>query len=226
MNPQINRVFGAIAIGFALLIALTTYWQVWAAPSLAARQDNLREVVREQTIERGLIQASDGTRLALSRKAKSRDGRTVWIRRYPTRKMFAPGRRLLVRRPRTGAGSSSHERLPDGCEHRSVAGFLDRQLRSISGQSQRGNNVITTLSTRAQRTAMSELAASGLQRRGRGARTRATATCSRWPRGRATTPTWPSRAARPGTPCCARARARCSTARRRAATRRARRSRW
>ena len=40
MNPQINRVFGAIAIGFALLIALTTYWQVWAAPSLAARQDN------------------------------------------------------------------------------------------------------------------------------------------------------------------------------------------
>ena len=49
----------------------------------AARQDNLHEVVQQLTIERGLILAADGTRLALNRERKTRDGRTRLQRRYP-----------------------------------------------------------------------------------------------------------------------------------------------
>ena len=60
MNPRISGLFKLSALGFALLITMTAYWQIWAASGLAARQDNARLVYRQLEIKRGLIYASNG----------------------------------------------------------------------------------------------------------------------------------------------------------------------
>ena len=60
MNRQIASLFRLFAIGFAVLITMTAYWQIWAADSLATRRDNARLVYRQLQIKRGLIYASNG----------------------------------------------------------------------------------------------------------------------------------------------------------------------
>ena len=55
MNRQIARVAG-VAMGLLVaLIVATTYWQTWARPALAARQDNAIQLVAQFQIKRGLI---------------------------------------------------------------------------------------------------------------------------------------------------------------------------
>ena len=55
MNRQITTLFRLSAVGIALLITMTAYWQIWAAPDLAAREDNARLVYRQLSVKRGLI---------------------------------------------------------------------------------------------------------------------------------------------------------------------------
>jgi hypothetical protein len=40
MNKQITRVAGVAMTLLVVLIVATTYWQTWARPALAERQDN------------------------------------------------------------------------------------------------------------------------------------------------------------------------------------------
>ena len=55
VNRQITRVAGlAMALLIALIVA-TTYWQTWARPALAERQDNAIQRVAQFEIKRGLI---------------------------------------------------------------------------------------------------------------------------------------------------------------------------
>ena len=55
MNPRIVRLtYVAIAL-VGVLVVMTTYWQTWAAPGLAARQDNAIKRVAEFAVDRGLI---------------------------------------------------------------------------------------------------------------------------------------------------------------------------
>jgi hypothetical protein len=60
VNRQITTLFRLSAVGIALLITMTAYWQIWAASSLADRRDNARLVYRQLQIKRGLILAADG----------------------------------------------------------------------------------------------------------------------------------------------------------------------
>src|SRR5213078_3821075 len=60
MNKQISRVAVVSLLLLAALIVATTYWQVWAAPGLSARQDNAIQLVAQFRIRRGLIYAADG----------------------------------------------------------------------------------------------------------------------------------------------------------------------
>ena len=55
MNPQIVRLTYVSLILVAVLVVMTTYWQTWAAASLAERQDNSIRRVAEFSIDRGLI---------------------------------------------------------------------------------------------------------------------------------------------------------------------------
>ncbi len=83
MNAQISRLAVAGLVLITSLIVGTTYWQAWAAPSLAERQDNAIKVVAQFSIKRGLIYAGDGvTRLAVNRRRRV-SGQTFYFRRYP-----------------------------------------------------------------------------------------------------------------------------------------------
>ena len=74
MNPQLARV-GRVAMGLiVVLIAATTYWQTWARPGLAARQDNEIQRVAEFEVKRGLILAPG--RILARNRAEKRGGKT------------------------------------------------------------------------------------------------------------------------------------------------------
>ena len=161
MNRQLSRIFSVFAGGFVLLIALTAYWQIWAQGSLAAHRNNLLEVVHEQSIDRGLIRAADGTILARNRKRKTRDGRTVFERVYPTRRMFAHvvGYSSVTAK-RSGLEQAQNDYLTGA--NTDLAGFLSSQLDTLAGKRQRGSDVWTTLLPAVQRAATGGLAATGL----------------------------------------------------------------
>ena len=66
MNKQIVRLTHVSIALVAVLVLMTTYWQTWAAPALADRQDNSVRRVAEFSIDRGLIvSTSPFRRLAL-----------------------------------------------------------------------------------------------------------------------------------------------------------------
>jgi len=87
VNRQVTRVaWTAMALIVALILG-TTYWQTWARPGLAARQDNEIQRVAEFQVRRGLILAP-GRVLARNRAVK-RNGKTLYFRRYPQGKLTA-----------------------------------------------------------------------------------------------------------------------------------------
>ena len=100
MNRQVTRVaWTAMALIVALIVG-TTYWQTWARPGLAARQDNEIQRVAEFQVRRGLILAP-GRVLARNRAVK-RNGKTLYFRRYPQGKLTAHvvGYSTAAREPR------------------------------------------------------------------------------------------------------------------------------
>ena len=88
MNTQISRLAVAGLMLVTSLIVGTTYWQAWAAPGLAERQDNAIKVVAQFTIKRGAIFAADGSVAARNRPRRV-SGKTFYFRRYPPRERFA-----------------------------------------------------------------------------------------------------------------------------------------
>ena len=74
----------------ALIVALivgTTYWQTWARPGLAARQDNEIQRVAEFQVRRGLILAPG--RVLARNRVVTRNGRKLYFRRYPQGRLAA-----------------------------------------------------------------------------------------------------------------------------------------
>src|SRR5262249_8800977 len=153
VNRAIGRVYVVLAAGLVLLLGFTAYWQLWAELSLAARRDNAHQVVQQLSIKRGLILAADGTKLAVHRAAKTADGRHVYERRYPTRKMFAH----LVGYSSATDGRAGVERSANDYligAHSDLGGALANQLHSLAGGEVTGDDVQLSLLPSAQRTAM------------------------------------------------------------------------
>ena len=64
MNARVRILaLSSLAMLVALIVA-STYWQAWAAPDLANKNDNAIQQISEFTIDRGRILAADGTVLA------------------------------------------------------------------------------------------------------------------------------------------------------------------
>ena len=118
MNRQLVRLFFVIAVGFVLLLGFTTYWQLWASSSLAARQDNLHEVVREQSIDRGRILTANGQVLAKSVPAQDRRRAAHLRPSLSPRPGLRAGHGLLVAELEPQRARAVAERLPDGLELR------------------------------------------------------------------------------------------------------------
>jgi peptidoglycan glycosyltransferase len=160
VNRQLVRLFGVTAAGFVLLLAFTTYWQLWASSSLAARQDNLHEVVQEQSIDRGRILASNGDVLARSVPRKTADGRRIFVRRYPHGPVFAQVTGYSSPSAnRSGLEESQNDYLTGS--NSDLSGVLAREFHSITGGTVKGNDVVTSLEPAVQSAAFQGLKKTG-----------------------------------------------------------------
>jgi peptidoglycan glycosyltransferase len=159
VNPRIARLYVVMSLGTVLLILACTYWQVWAAPSLAAKRNNPRLVYRELAIDRGSIITADGVVLARNRERRA-NGRTLFFRRYPQ----GPTTAAVVGYSSLQASRAGVERAQNGYltgSDTDLAGGLEQVLGSLKGQTVKGNDVILALDAAAQRVAMRDLRTSG-----------------------------------------------------------------
>jgi peptidoglycan glycosyltransferase len=154
VNRQLTRVaWAAMALIVALVIG-TTYWQTWARPGLAARQDNEIQRVQEFQVKRGLILAPG--RVLARNRAVRRGGRTLYFRRYPQGRLAAHVVGYsTVSRARAGLEKSLNGVLT-GTEG-NLANLVERQLDDLRNEPIVGDTVVTTLDLPAQQVAFEQL---------------------------------------------------------------------
>ena len=154
MNKQLQRVaWTAMALIVALVVG-TTYWQTWARPGLAARQDNEIQRVAEFEVRRGLILAP--TRVLARNRVERRGGKTFYFRKYPQGRLAAHVVGYsTISRSRAGLERSLNGILTG--TDRALADLVDQQLDELKGKPIVGDTVITTLNLRAQRVALEQL---------------------------------------------------------------------
>jgi peptidoglycan glycosyltransferase len=156
MNKQISRISLISLMLLAALIVATTYWQAWAAPNLAARQDNSIERVAQFEIRRGLIYASDGKTILAANVRRTNGNQSLYFRRYPSGSLAAH----VVGYSTQGRSRAGLERSMNGYLTASNANLgtiwskLSEQLR---GATITGNNLILNLNVPAQRVAEAAL---------------------------------------------------------------------
>ena len=149
MNAQILRLFVVVLLLFGGLVAFTSRWTVFEAEALQDSELNRRDVIRELRVRRGALRAADGTLLARSEPAEGRTFRRVYtpaardVSHVVGYSFPAPGRASLER--------SRNEALMG------VADPIDSLLDEVRGRADQGDDVVTTLDLRAQRTALSAL---------------------------------------------------------------------
>jgi len=156
MNRQIVRLTHVSLALLAVLVVMTTYWQTWAAPGLADRQDNAIRRVAELAIERGPI-FSFAPRRRLARNVEREvDGSTLFFRRYP----YGPLTAHVVGystagRSRTGLERSLNDYLTGATDN--LSSVVDKALDELRGRPVRGSDVVTTIDLDAQRVALEAL---------------------------------------------------------------------
>jgi len=149
VNNQLNRLALVAVLMLTALIVATTYWQSWAAGSLAAKQDNAIELVSQFEVARGLILAANGnTVLAADRKVK-RNGQTFYFRRYPSHGLAAQTIGYSTSAlSQTGLELSLNDYLTGATSNLSNA--IQRTLNQIGGGTVYGDNVVLTINAGAQ----------------------------------------------------------------------------
>jgi peptidoglycan glycosyltransferase len=157
VNRQIATLFRMAAVGIALLITITAYWQIWAASSLADRRDNARLVYKQLQIKRGLILASDGKTVLARNHPVHKDGLTLYTRRYPFGALFAHA----VGYNTVGDGRTALELAENAyltASNSNLANLISNLGSTLRGETVTGDNVITSLNVAAQRAAQKGLA--------------------------------------------------------------------
>jgi penicillin-binding protein A len=155
MNQRITRLALTGLVLMVALVVATTYWQTWAAPGLADRQDNAIERVAQFTIKRGEI-TNHGVRLARNRPREV-SGRTLYFRRYPQGGLTAHiVGYSTVERSRAGLERSLNDYLT--ASNSNLSTVLDRTLDRLKGGTVEGNHVRLGLNLRAQQAAYDALA--------------------------------------------------------------------
>jgi len=156
MNARIARLtFVALAL-IGALVVMTTYWQTWAAASLADRQDNAIKRVAEFSIDRGLIFAFQPRRRLARNVEREIDSNTLFFRRYPYGPLAAHvvGYSTLGR-SRTGLERSLNDYLT--ASNANLSTLVDKALDEFRGTPVQGNNVVTNLDLDAQAVAVEQL---------------------------------------------------------------------
>jgi penicillin-binding protein A len=150
MNRPILRLYGLVVLLFALLIAFTSRWTVFQASSLRENPLNKRALLEQARVQRGAILAADGS--VLARSVRTREG--TYERIYPYGEEFAQaiGYSFPLTLDRTGL-----ERYRNAALSGQTDSNLQSVLNQLQGQSEKGDQVITTLDPAAQRVALAAL---------------------------------------------------------------------
>ena len=154
MNTRLKRE-ATFALGLlVVLVVATTYWQTWARPALAARQDNEIQRVAQFEIRRGLILTT--SRIVARNRTRVVKGKTFYLRRYPQGKLAAHVVGYSTQaRSRTGLERSLNDHLTGSV--RSLSSLVDQSLDKLNGKPIVGDTVRTTLDLDGQRTALEAL---------------------------------------------------------------------
>jgi penicillin-binding protein A len=148
MNAPIIRLYGLIALLFGVLVFATSWWSVFTAKALRDNSANRRPLLAEERIKRGTITSADGKVLARSVKID----KDRYARRYPTKDEFSHA----IGYSYTSIGRSGLEQFRNDplTGHRTeLIGAVD----SLLGQRRVGDDVHTTLNTKAQQAAIDGL---------------------------------------------------------------------
>ena len=156
MNRGITRVATVALVLLVALIVGTTYWQVWASSSLAAKQDNAIQRVAQFTVRRGKIEGSAGKTIYATNLRRKVKGQTLYFRKYPNRGMLAQTVGYSTQeRSRTGLESSLNDYLTG--TNSNLNTVLKTNLDRLQGITVTGNNVFLTVDPRSQRIAQGAL---------------------------------------------------------------------
>jgi penicillin-binding protein A len=156
MNRQIIRLTYVSLALVGVLVVMTTYWQTWAAPALADRQDNAIKRVAEISVDRGLIVSTKPFKRLARNVARKVDQRTLFFRRYPQGELAAHVVGYsTVARSRTGLERSLNDYLTGSTANLST--LVDKALDELRGKPVDGNDVVLNLNLDAQQVAVEEL---------------------------------------------------------------------
>jgi len=156
MNKQIIRVTYVSLALVGVLVVMTTYWQTWAAPALADRQDNSIKRVAEFSIDRGTIVSTSPFRRLARNVRREVDGRTLFFRRYPQGELTAQVVGYsTVGRSRAGLERSLNDYLT--ASNSNLSTLVDKALDEFEGKPVQGNDVVLNLDLDAQQVALEEL---------------------------------------------------------------------
>jgi len=157
MNARVRFLALSSLVMLVALIVASTYWQAWAAPDLANKNDNAIRQISEFTIDRGRILAADGTVLARNRVVHT-NNRTYYYRRYPLGALTAAAVGYATQnRSRTGLEHSASDYLTGADQ--SLAGALKQIGDRLLGSTIHGSDIRLSLNLSAQRVAMNALGA-------------------------------------------------------------------
>jgi penicillin-binding protein A len=149
MNRQISALaLFALALLAALVVA-TTYWQAWAAPGLAAKQDNSIQRVAQFRIRRGLIYASNGKTLFARNVAVKRGGQTLYFRRYPQHDLASQVIGYSTQ-ARSRAGLERSENAYLTASNANLGTLFDKLTDNLKGTTVTGNNLVLNIRPGAQ----------------------------------------------------------------------------
>ena len=156
MNRQIVRLTHVSIALVAVLVVMTTYWQTWAAPALADRQDNSIRRVAEFSIDRGLIVSTSPFRRLARNVQRDVEGRTLFFRRYPQGELAAHVVGYsTVGRARAGLERSLNDYLT--ASNANLSTLVDKALDELRGKAVQGNDVVLNLDLDAQEVALRQL---------------------------------------------------------------------
>ncbi|MDQ3927203.1 MAG: penicillin-binding transpeptidase domain-containing protein [Actinomycetota bacterium] len=154
MNAHLRRTFYLFVLGFAMLIGVLVYWQVYARESLATDPANSLQSQRAQETPRGLILAGDG-KTELARSVQEDDG--LYARYYPEGPVYSHV--VGYWSPRYGA-SGIEVAQTNNLSGTGEPETLDELMNEIQGGPEAGNDVELTLDPELQRLAYDQLASS------------------------------------------------------------------
>lgn len=152
MNAQITKLFAVIVVLYALLFGFTSYWTIFDAESLEDNVANRRPLLEEQRIPRGDILAFDEQTVIARSEPRGSGDDEIYVRKYPEGATYGnPIGYSFVERGRIGTELEHNDELVG--EKTEFLSIFDQ----LTGVSQEGSTLITSIDSDAQEAAIDAL---------------------------------------------------------------------